>query len=177
MKRDEKDQLIGRLREQLKPASILVLLHYKGMTVAEMTSMRGQLRDELGSTHGGMQVTKNRLARLALKDLPFAVVDGMLQGPVALVWSEDPVTAAKVVVGCAKKNEKIAVLGGAFGEQLLDADGIKQMASLPSLDELRGKIVGLLQAPAGNLARVIQAGPAQLARVVAARGRGEGAET
>jgi large subunit ribosomal protein L10 len=114
------------------------------------------------------KVTKNRLTRLALADTPYAGLADMFTGPTAIAFSEDVVAPAKVAVEFAKKNEKLVVVGGAMGENVLDVAGVKALASLPSLDELRGKIVGLLQAPATKVAGVVQAPASQLARVMGA---------
>ena len=118
----------------------------------------------------GFKVSKNRLTRLALEGTKFQALQPLMTGPTALAFSEDPVAAAKVCVEFAKQNEKLTIIGGALGEQLLDVNGVKALAKLPSLDELRGKLVGLLQAPATKVAGVLQAPAGQLARVISAYG-------
>jgi len=115
-------------------------------------------------------VTKNRLTRLALEGTKFQALQSLMTGPTALAFSEDPVAAAKVCVEFAKQNEKLTIIGGALNEQLLDVNGVQALAKLPSLDELRGKLVGLLQAPATKVAGVLQAPAGQLARVFSAYG-------
>jgi large subunit ribosomal protein L10 len=131
------------------------------MSVAQSTQLRQKMRDA-GAT---FKVTKNRLAKIAIVDTDYAGIDAMLVGPVGLATSSDPVAAAKVVIEFAKTNDKLEVIGGAMGTQVLDAEGIKALASLPSLDELRATLIGLIQSPATKLATVIQAPAAQLARV------------
>jgi large subunit ribosomal protein L10 len=145
-------------------AASIVVTHYSGLTVAEINDLRGQMR-EAGAN---FKVTKNRLVRLALADTVYAPLMEMFSGPTAIAYSQDVVAAAKVAVNFAKKNEKLVVIGGAMGEVMLDLDGVKALASLPSLDELRGTIVGLLQAPATKVAGVLQAPAGQLARVMGA---------
>jgi len=143
---------------------MVVVTHYSGLTVKEMGDLRGRMR-EAGAL---FKVTKNRLTRLALKDTKFEPLSDMFTGPTAIAYSEDPVAAAKVAVDFAKENEKLIVLGGALDAETLDADGVKAVASLPSLDELRAKIVGMLNTPASRIAQVLQAPGGQVARVVGA---------
>jgi large subunit ribosomal protein L10 len=140
------------------------------LTVAEVTKLRTQMR-AAGAT---FRVAKNRLATLALDGTRFDGIKPMLKGPTALAWSHDPVAVAKVAVEFAKTNEKLVLIGGALGTQTLNADGIKALAELPSLDALRGKILGLLAAPATRIAGVLQAPGAQLARVLAALAKKDG---
>jgi large subunit ribosomal protein L10 len=154
------------MREVFANSSTVVVSHYSGLTVAQMEELRGKMR-EAGA---GFKVTKNRLTRLALADSKFEGLSDLMTGPTAIAYSEDPVAAAKATMEFAKKNEKLIVLGGSMDENLLDQDGVKALASMPSLDELRGKLVGLLQAPAQKLAAVTQAPAGQLARVFGAYG-------
>jgi large subunit ribosomal protein L10 len=119
------------------------------------------------------RVTKNRLAKIAIKGSKFEQLADQFSGPTAIAVSEDPVAAAKVVSEFAKTNDKLVILGGALGEKMLDAAGVAALAKLPSLDDLRSKLIGVLQAPAGKLASVVQAPAAQLARVLSAYGRTE----
>jgi large subunit ribosomal protein L10 len=140
---------------------VVVVTRNLGMSVAQSTVLRQKMR-EAGAAY---KVTKNNLAKIAVQDTDYVAISDMLTGPVGLATSADPVTAAKIAVEFAKTNDKLEIVGGAMGGQLLDADGIKALASLPSLDELRAKLLGLLQAPATKLATVIQAPAAQLARV------------
>lgn len=143
---------------------MVVVTHYSGLTVSEM----GDLRDRMRETGAKFRVTKNRLTRLALKDTKFEALSDMFIGPTAIAYSDDPVAAAKASVEFAKENDKLIVLGGALGEEMLDASGVKALASLPSLDELRGKLVGLLVSPATKVAQVLQAPGGQVARVIGA---------
>ncbi len=141
------------MNKEFKEASLVVVTHYLGLTVAEMTELRRKVR-EAGAK---FRVTKNRITRLALAGTPYEGLADLMTGPTALSTSVDPIAAAKAVVQFAKKNEKIVVLGGVMNGQTLSADQVKALGDLPSLDELRGKIVGLLQAPAGQIARVCKA--------------------
>lgn len=143
---------------------MVVVTHYSGLTVQELGDLRGRMR-EAGAL---FKVTKNRLTRLALKDTKFEPLSDMFTGPTAIAYSDDPVAAAKVAVNYAKENEKLIVLGGALDAETLDADGVKVLASMPSLDELRAKIVGMLATPASRVAQVLQAPGGQVARVVGA---------
>ena len=164
MDQAQKRELVTELNGVFSDAASIVVTHYSGLTVTEINDLRNQMRDAGAS----FKVTKNRLARLALADTPYAPLADMFTGPTAIAFSEDVVAPAKVAVNYAKKNDKLVVLGGAMGETMLDETGIKELASLPSLDELWGKIVGLLQAPATKVAGVLQAPAGQLARVMGA---------
>lgn len=166
MNRTEKEELVAEMREVFANSSTVVVAHYSGLTVSEMEDLRGKMR-EAGA---GFKVTKNRLTKLALADSKFEGIGELLSGPTAIAYSEDAVAAAKATMAFAKGNEKLVVLGGAMDETTLDVDGVKALASMPSLDELRGKLVGLLQAPAQKLAAVTQAPAGQLARVFGAYG-------
>lgn len=165
MDRLQKEALVAELHDLFTNAGVVVVAQYSGLTVAEMTAMRVKMR-EAGAS---FKVTKNRLARLALEGTDYGSLSDKLKGPVGIAYSDDPVVAPKVVTEYAKANDKLIVLGGAMGETELDADGVKSLASLPSLDELRGKLVGLIQAPATKVAGVIQAPASQLARVLSAK--------
>lgn len=164
MDRAEKHAFVADMNEVFKTTSAVIVAHYSGLNVAQVTDLRRRMRD------GGarFKVTKNRLTKLALADTPYAGLADLLTGPTGIAYSDDPVAAAKVTVEFAKTHDKLVVLGGAMGSIVLDPDGVKALAELPSLDELRGKIVGLLQAPAGNIARILQAPGGQIARVLAA---------
>ena len=155
------------LHRSLSGATIVVVTRQSGMTVAEVTELRRQVR----AAGASFKVTKNRLTRLALKGTRFEGLGDFFTGPTAIAYSEDPVAAAKVVAEYANSNEKLVIVGGGIGEQVLDPEGVKTLAKLPSLDELRGRIAGLLQAPAAKLVGVLQAPAGQLARVLAAQGR------
>ena len=167
MDRSEKEELVASLHKTFDEASMVVVTHYSGLTVAEM----GDLRDQMREAGASFKVTKNRLTRLALQGTKFENLNDMFTGPTAIAYSGDPVAPAKVCMNFAKKNDKLVVMGGAFGEEKLDIAGIKTMASLPSLDELRAKIVGMLNTPATRIAGVLQAPAGQVARVLSARGQ------
>ncbi len=162
MDRSEKQQLVTSLHQTLKTAELVVITQQSGLTVAEVTNLRRQMRQ----AGAGYKVTKNRLARLALEGTKFEGLKSMFTGPTAIAYSADPIAAAKVAVTYANSNEKLKIVGGAMGGQLLDPNGVKALATLPSLDELRGKIVGVLAAPATKIAAVLQAPAAKLARVL-----------
>ncbi len=164
MERAQKVEIVASLHEIVANAGLVVVARQQGLTVAEAIELRRKM-GEAGATY---RVIKNRLARIALEDTPYSGISDLFAGPTAIAFSDDPVAAAKVVVDYAKRNEKLTVLGGGLGEDRLDADRVKALASLPSLDELRGKIVGLLQASATKVAGVLQAPGGQLARVLGA---------
>jgi large subunit ribosomal protein L10 len=164
MDRNEKTEVVSALHASLKDMGVVVVTRNLGLTVAQSTQLRQKMRDA-GASY---KVTKNRLAKIAIVDTDYAGLDELLVGPVGLATSSDPVAAAKVVIEFAKTNDKLEIVGGAMGVQLLDAEGIKALASLPSLNELRAKLIGLIQAPAQKLASVTQAPAAQLARVFSA---------
>jgi large subunit ribosomal protein L10 len=163
--RSQKEAVVAELNGVFNEAAVVVVAEYSGLTVAEMTDLRVKMLDAGAS----FKVTKNRLARLALDGTDYGSLSEKLKGPVGIAYSNDPVAAPKVVTDYAKGNEKLIVVGGAMGATELDPDGVKSLASLPSLDELRGKLVGLLQAPATKIAGVMQAPAGQLARVLAAK--------
>ena len=164
MDRTEKREFVATLADVFAATSMVVVTQNKGLTVAEVTKLRTQMR-AAGAT---FKVAKNRLATLALDGTRFDGIKPMLNGPTALAWSQDPVAVAKVAVEFARTNEKLVLIGGALGIQTLTADGIKALAELPSLDALRGRILGLLAAPATRIAGVLQAPAGQLARVLGA---------
>lgn len=166
MDRAQKEATVAALNLTFGEVNLVIVTHQSGLTVAETIDFRRKVR------HAGasFKVTKNRLTRLALEGTKFEVLQPLMTGPTALAASIDPVAAAKVCVEFAKANEKLTIVGGALGEQLLDIEGVKTLARLPSLDQLRGKLVGVLQAPATKLAGVLQAPAGQLARVVGAYG-------
>ncbi len=164
MERAEKAEAVDALKGVFAGSGSVVVTHYTGLTVAEMTSLRGRMRD-VGAQ---VKVVKNRLAKIALKGMPGEGAADMFTGPVAIAFSADPVSAPKAAVEFSKTNEKLVVIGGFMGETVLDSEGVKSLASLPSLDQLRGKLVGIIQAPAQKIAAIAQAPAAQLARVVQA---------
>jgi large subunit ribosomal protein L10 len=161
MDRAQKAQAIEDLKEVFAGAGAVVVTHYMGLTVAEMTDLRGRLRKE-GAT---LQVVKNTLAQKAMGDTQSDAAHALFTGPVAIAFAPDPVSAAKVVVEYAKTNEKFSVIGAIMDQTVLDATGVGALATLPSLDQLRAQILGLIQAPATKVAGVLQAPAGQLARV------------
>lgn len=164
MERAKKEQLVADLGVTFGGATLVVVTHQNGLTVAESTDLRRRML----AAGASYKVTKNRLAKLALAGTPYEGLADLFEGPTAIAYSTDPVAAAKVAVGYAKDNEKLTVIGGALGENRLDADGIKALATLPSLDELRAKLVGMISTPATRIAGVLQAPAGQVARVLAA---------
>ena len=153
MNREEKTQLLAELNELFNTAETIVVSHYKGLTVEEVS----QLRDNIRKVGAGFRVTKNRITRLALKGTKFEALSELFVGPTAIAFANDPISACKACVEFAKTNEKLLVIGGAMGTGVLSVDEIKRLASIPSMDELRAKIIGLLQAPGSQLARVTKA--------------------
>lgn len=166
MDRAQKKELVAELNRTFTETSVVVITRNLGLTVAQSTALRVKMR-EAGASY---KVAKNRLARIAAEGTPYAAISDLLTGPTALATSPDPVAAAKIAVEFAKANDKLEIVGGAMGDTVLDANGVKALAELPSLDELRAKIVGLLQAPATKIAQVVQAPAGQLARVFGAYG-------
>jgi large subunit ribosomal protein L10 len=162
MDRAQKAETVESLKGVFAGAGVVVVGHYSGLTVADLTVLRTRLRKEGGS----LKVVKNRLVKLAIDGTAKSSAADLFKGPTAIAYSADPITAAKVAVAYAKEKEKFVVLGGLFGDQLLDKAGIMALATLPSLDELRGKIIGLVQAPATKIAGVLAAPGGQLARVL-----------
>jgi len=163
--RFQKEELVNALNGVFDSANLVVVTRPLGLTVAESTELRSRMR-EAGAL---FKVTKNRLTRLALRGTRFEPLSDLFVGPTAIAYSEDPIIAAKVAVKFADDNEKLEIIGGGLFDQILDAGEVKNLAKLPSLDELRGKIVGVLNAPATKIAGVLQAPGAQLARVLQAR--------
>ena len=170
--RTEKREFVASLASVFANASMVVVTRPTGLTVAEATDLRRRMR-AAGATY---KVAKNRLATRALDGTRFEGLKPMMRGPTALAWARDPVAVAKAAVDYARVNDKFVVLGGALGTQMLDAAGIKALSELPSLDALRGKLLGLLVAPATRIAGVLAAPAAQLARVLAAYAAKDGAE-
>lgn len=172
MDRSQKSSVVSSLHERLNGTTLVVVTRQGGLTVAESTDLRRRML----KAGAGYKVTKNRLARLALEGTKFAELAPMFTGPTAIALSDDPVAAAKVAVEFAKTNEKLEIVGGALNGQMLDASGIKSLATLPSLDELRAKFIGMLQTPATRVATVLQAPAGQLARLLRAKAdKGEAA--
>ena len=161
MDRAQKAESIEVLKGVFATSGAVVVTHYLGLTVAEMTDLRGRLRKEGAQ----IKVVKNRLAQKALNGSAGDAGQDLFRGPVAIAYGVDPVSAAKVVTQYAKDNEKFTVVGGLLGDQVLSQDAIKSLAALPSLDQIRSQLIGLIQAPATKIAGVLQAPAAQLARV------------
>ena len=164
MDRTEKRAFVASLATVFAETSFVLVAQNKGMTVADVSTLRRQMR-AAGATY---KVAKNRLAILALDGTRFQGISPLLKGPTALAWSTDPVAVAKTAMDFAKVNDKFVILGAALGTQMLNADGVKALAALPSLETLRGQLVGLIQTPATRIAGVLQAPGAQVARVLAA---------
>lgn len=164
MDRAEKKQLVATLSQVFSDASVVVVTRNHGLTVAQVNDLRGKMR----AAGASYKVAKNRLARIALEGTDYSAIGDLLVGPTAVATSTDPVAAAKAAVDFAKTNDKLEIVGGAMGSTVLDVDGIKALAALPSLNELRAKIVGLVQAPATKLAQLTSAPAGKLARVFAA---------
>ena len=165
MDRATKQELVSHYGSVFADAGVIVVTHYSGLSVAEISDFRSQMA-EVGGT---VKVTKNRLVKLALAGTPAEGASDMFTGPTAIAYSSDPVAAPRIAAKFAKSNDKLVIIGGLMDGNVLDADGVKTLASLPSLDELRGKLVGLLNAPATKIAGVLQAPAGQLARVMGAK--------
>ena len=172
MNRSEKAEAIVELNQIFKDASLMVVTRQSGLTVQEVTDLRRKVR----AAGASYKVAKNRLMLRALEGTPFTALGTLFTGPTAIAYSKDPVAAAKAISAFAKDNEKLSIVGGALGENTLDVAGVQALATLPSLDALRGKIIGLLQAPATKIAGVLAAPAGQVARVIAAYGAKDGAK-
>ena len=164
MDRAQKQEMVSSLNQIFAAAEVVVVTHYSGLTVSEMTDLRNRLR-EAGAN---FKVTKNRLARLALEGTDCSPISELMEGPTAIGYSDDPVAAPRILAKFAKENEKLVIRGGMMGKLVLDIDAVKSLAALPSLDELRGKIVGIISAPATSIVGVLQAPGGQVARVIGA---------
>ncbi|HIA82718.1 MAG TPA: 50S ribosomal protein L10 [Rhodospirillales bacterium] len=169
MDRRGKEEWIASLKQVFKEAALIVVTHYHGLTVAQMTDLRSQMR----ASGARFKVTKNRLTRLALDGTKVQDLSTLFNGPTAIAYSSDPVAAAKVAVKFAKENENLVVLGGSFNGQILDVDAVATLAKLPSLDELRGKVLALINTPATRITGILQAPAAQVARVISAHAASE----
>jgi large subunit ribosomal protein L10 len=171
LERAQKRDVVTALHDVLANTGVIVVAHYAGLTVSAMTKLRSEMR----GAGGQVKVAKNRLVKLALEGTDAKGIADLLKGPTCLAFSADPVAAPKIAVKFAKANEKFVILGGAMGTTVLDARGVNSLADLPSLDELRGTLIGLLQAPASKIARTLNEPGAQLARVIGAYGNKEAA--
>lgn len=165
MNREEKQALVEMLENVFSNTGVVVVARNNGLTVAEMTDFRVQVKQ----AGGQVKVAKNRLVKLALKGKDQEGITDLFAGPTLIAYSDDPVAAPKIAVNFAKGNKNLEVLGGSMGDTTLDVNGLKTLAELPSLDELRGKLVGLVQAPAGKIARILNTPAGQVARVLSAR--------
>ena len=158
MLRAQKEELVEQFNEALQDMHVLIVVQQSGMTVAEMTSLRAKMR-EAGTN---FRVTKNRLAKIAVVGTPFEHGKDLFSGPTAVAFSADPVAAAKACVAYANENDKFSIVGGVIGSQIMDAAAVEQLSKLPSLDEFRAKIIGLLTAPASKLVGVLPQPATQL---------------
>ncbi len=164
MDRAQKAELVAELKSTFEATSVVIVTRNLGLTVAQSTALRTKMR-EVGASY---KVSKNKLARIAVEGTTYETIQDLHVGPTALTTSADPLAPAKVVVDFAKTNDKLEIVGGMMGETVLDVAGVKALAELPSLDELRAKIVGLVQAPATKVVQIVQAPAGQLARVFGA---------
>lgn len=164
MLRAKKVEIVDSLHGVFAEAGVVVVAHFQGLNVSEVT----QLRRNMIEAGAKFRVTKNRLAKIALADTSFTPITDLFTGPTAIAYSEDPIAAPKAIVDFAKKNDKLVVIGGGLDGNLLSADEVKALASLPSLDELRAKIIGMISTPAQRIASVLQAPAGQVARVISA---------
>ena len=167
MDRAHKEKLVASLNDTFKQAELVIVTQQGGLTVAQVTDLRRQMR----AAGAGFKVAKNRLTKRALEGTRFQGLSGLLKGPTAIAYSRDPVAAAKVAVEYANKNEKLTIVGGSLGERALDPAGVKALATLPSLDEMRARLAGMLKQPAAKIAGVLAAPAGGLARVIAAHAR------
>lgn len=171
MDRSQKADAVAQLNAVFNEVGVVVVTRNLGLSVDDSTALRGKMR-EVGATY---KVAKNRLAKRAIEGTDYSGLGDFLTGPTALAWSEDPVSAAKASVEFAKANDKLEIVGGSMGSQVLDEAGVKALAAMPSLDELRGTLIGLLNAPATKVAQVVNAPANKLARVFGAQGAKEAA--
>ena len=162
--RAEKREFVSELNEVFKASGSVVVASYSGVTVAQMNDLRSKMRDSGGT----VKVAKNRLAKIALQGTESEKIIDLFKGQTLICYAEDPITAPKIASDFAKINNKLVIIGGAMGSTTLDADGVKALATLPSLDELRGKLLGMIQTPATRIAGVVQAPAGQLARLFSA---------
>lgn len=167
MNRNEKTDLVNNLHDTFDNASSVVIVHCIGLTVEESTSLRTKMRNE----NCNFKVTKNRIARIALKDTKYQHMDSMFKGPTAIGSSSDPVMAAKILVDYAKENEKLVIIGGGLEDKALSKIDVEALAKLPSLNDLRGKLVGLLQAPASKILRLSVEPASQVLRTISQKSK------
>jgi len=165
--RNEKTDLVNNLHDTFDNAASVVIVHCIGLTVEESTNLRTKMRNE----NCNFKVTKNRIARIALKDTKYQHMDSMFKGPTAIGSSKDPVMAAKILVDYAKENEKLVIIGGGLEEKALSRIDVEALAKLPSLNDLRGKLVGLLQAPASKILRLSVEPASQVLRTISQKSK------
>ena len=165
MKRSEKKEFVQKLKDEIDSSSSVIVAHYSGLTVEESE----QLRSEMRSNGAKFKVTKNRLTKLALEQTQFKDIADLFTGPTAIAFSDDPVAPAKVAVSFEKKLEKFKIIGGGYDGEKIDLEKINFLATLPSIDELRGKIIGLISAPAQKIALIVKEPASQMARLVSAK--------
>ena len=168
MKRSEKKEFVQKLKEEIDTSSSVIVTHYSGLTVDESD----QLRSEMRNNGAKFKVTKNRLTKLALKQTKFKDLADLFTGPTAIAYSDDPVAPAKVAASFEKKLEKFKIIGGGYDGEIIDIEKINFLATLPSMDELRGKIVGLISAPAQKIASIVKEPAGQIARLVSSKSEG-----
>ena len=172
MERAAKKVAVKQLHTVFTTTGVAIVAHYSGLSVAQMQTLRRQMKQ----AGAAVKVSKNRLAKIALEGTDIAAIGPLLRGPTVIATSDDPVAAPKVAIEFARANQRFVILGGSMGKTVLDVDGVKALASLPSLDELRGRLVGLIKAPATKLAQLSNAPAAKLARVIQAHAsKGEAA--
>ena len=167
MKRSDKKEFVQKLKDEIDTSSSVIVTHYSGLTVEESE----QLRSEMRNNGAKFKVTKNRLAKLALEQTRFKVIADLFTGPTAIAYSDDPVSPAKVAVSFEKKLEKFKIIGGGYDGEKIDLEKINFLATLPSMDELRGKIVRLISAPAQKIASIVKEPAVQMARLVSAQSK------
>ena len=167
MNRNEKTDLVNNLHDTFDNAASVVIVHCIGLTVEESTNLRTKMRNE----NCNFKVTKNRIARIALKDTKYQHMDSMFKGPTAIGSSNDPVMAAKILVDYAKENEKLVIIGGGLEDKALSKIDVEALAKLPSLNDLRGKLVGLLQAPASKIVRLSVEPASQVLRTISQKSK------
>ena len=165
MNRSEKKEFVQKLKDEIDSSSSVIVAHYSGLTVDESE----QLRAEMRSNGAKFKVTKNRLTKLALEQTQFKDIADLFTGPTAIAFSDDPVAPAKVAVSFEKKLEKFKIIGGGYDGEKIDLEKINFLATLPSIDELRGKIIGLISAPAQKIALIVKEPASQMARLVSAK--------
>ena len=171
MKRSDKKDFVKKIKDDLKTSSSVVVAHYSGLSVLETDELRKEMRENGAK----FKITKNRLTKLALAETHFKEITDLFSGPTAIAYSDDPVAPAKVAVNFEKTNNKFKIIGGAFEGKKIDKERINFLATLPSIDEMRGKIIGLIMAPAQKIALVVKEPSSQLARILSSRsGQAEG---